>query len=84
MAERDPRSPRRDRRRATNLSVDPMLLEEARRLRINLSKAAEEGIEARVREARQAEWLAENESAIEASNRFVEERGLPLAKLRRF
>lgn len=82
MAERDPRSRRRDSRRATNLSVDS-LLEEARRLRIHLSKAAEVGIEARVREGRQAEWLAGNESAIEASNRFVEERGLPLARLRR-
>ena len=82
MAERDPQSA--DRRRATNVSLSSSVLEEARRYNINLSQASQEGIEARVREARQAEWLAQNADGIEASNRYVEENGLPLARLRRF
>lgn len=84
MAEHDPRPDRSNRRRATNLSLEHALLEEARRLGINLSQAAQEGIEAKVREAQRSEWIVENAEAIRASNHYVERHGLPLAKLRRF
>lgn len=85
MAERDPKTADRgERRRATNMSLDPSLLEEARRLGINLSQAAEQGILASVREAQRAEWLSQNAEAIRASNLYVAEHGLPLARLRRF
>ncbi len=67
-------------KKATNLSLDQQLLEDARALGVNISAAAEEG----VREAWQRAWVKQNQDAIEASNRWVEENGLPLAKYRMF
>ena len=76
-------SPRTPRQR-TNLTLDPAKLEAARRLGINLSEAAERGLEAAIREAEAALWLAENGEAIRSSNAWVEEHGLPLAGKRLF
>ena len=71
-------------RRPTNLSIDAELLSEARSLDVNLSRAAEEGIQMAVVEIRARRWQAENLSALESSNRYVEKNGLPLSRLRRF
>ena len=68
------------RRRATNLSLDPRLVAKARRLGVNLSRAAEDGI----RRATAARWRAENAEAIRQSNDYVEKHGLPLARYRMF
>lgn len=64
------------RRKATNVTVDADLLERARALNINLSKALEERLRQLVREANEAAWLAENKEAIEAYNRRIAEEGL--------
>lgn len=53
-------------------------------LRDSASLAAEAGITAAVAFQRLARWLAENRNALESSNTFVEQRGLPLANYRRF
>jgi antitoxin CcdA len=74
----------RQTRRKTSLSVDPELIEAARALDINLSRAAETGIAAAVAAARAARWRAENAGAIASSNAWVEANGLPLARWRRF
>jgi len=71
-------------RKATNISLDPDLLGQARELEVNVSRAAEDGVRLAVKKAREARWLAENAEAIESSNRWVEEHGLPLAKYRQF
>ncbi len=71
-------------RQATNVSLPEGLIREARRLEINVSRACEEGLQARVAEARRARWLAENQAALESSNAWVEAQGLPLASKRRF
>lgn len=71
-------------RRSANLTIDTGLLEEARGLKVNLSRAAERGIEAAVKAERDRRWKEENREAIESSNRWVEEHGLPLAKNRPF
>ena len=71
-------------RKPTNLSIDNALLQEARALNINLSRAAEDGVKAAVREARADRWRLENAKAIESSNEYVEKNGLPLDKLRLF
>lgn len=74
----------RAQRRATNVSIRAELLAEARELKVNVSRAAEEGL-ARAIAARRAQlWLEENKAAIESSNAYVEEHGLPLGKYRRF
>jgi len=71
-------------RRPINLSVSGKLLEEARALEINISKACERGLAAQIAEVRAAKWLEENREGIEAYNAYVERHGLPLARFRRF
>ena len=71
-------------RRATNVSLDRRLLDEAKALGINLSRACEPGLAQAIADARAARWLAENEAAIQSSNAYVERRGLPLARFRKF
>ncbi|WP_082182065.1 type II toxin-antitoxin system CcdA family antitoxin, partial [Aestuariivita boseongensis] len=46
-------------RRATNLSLDAELLSEARRLDINLSRAAEAGIRAAISDVLSERWRIE-------------------------
>ncbi len=71
-------------RRPTNVSLDAELVEEARKLDINISRACEEGLERTVREERRRRWIEENREAMEASNDYVRKHGLPLAKYRMF
>lgn len=71
-------------RQRTNLTLDPATLEAARRLGINLSEAAERGLQAAIREAEAALWLTENRDALASSNAWVEANGLPLAGKRLF
>jgi len=71
-------------RKATNVTIEPALLMRAKALRINISQAAEAGLIQAVA-ARQAElWLADNQGALESSNAYVQQNGLPLARFRNF
>lgn len=72
------------RKRPTNVSLDPQLLAEARALNINVSQAAEKGITLQIAEERAKKWRAENKTAIDAWNEYVESNGLPLARYRQF
>lgn len=71
-------------RKAANLSINVDLLGEAKALSVNISRAAEAGIAAAVKAEKERLWKEENREAIESSNRWVEEHGLPLAKYRQF
>lgn len=71
-------------KRATNISLRSDLIEEARRLNINISRACEQGLEEQVAKTRAARWLEENRDALESSNAYVEKHGLPLARYRQF
>lgn len=71
-------------RKAANLSISGELLAEAKRLKVNISRAAEEGITKAVAEARMRAWRRENAAAIESWNAHVAEKGLPLARHRQF
>lgn len=71
-------------RKATNVSLNEALLAEAKALRISISQAAEAGLAQAVAERRAALWLEANREALESSNRWVEENGLPLARYRGF
>lgn len=64
------------RRKATNLSIDADLLEEARALGINLSRTLEERLVELVKAERIRRWQAENREAIDAYNRYIEENGI--------
>ena len=74
----------RDSRKATNVSINEALLAEARILKINVSKAAESGLVLALAEKRAELWLAENRAALDSSNAYVEQHGLPLAQYRGF
>ena len=71
-------------RRPTNVSINERLLAEARALDVNISRAAESGLARAIAERRTELWLSENRAALESSNAYVEQNGLPLAKYRSF
>ena len=71
-------------RKPTNLSMDASLLTEAKALKVNLSRAAEEGIRHAVATAKADQWKTENASALRSSNSYVEKHGLPLDEYRKF
>ena len=76
----DPGAPRR----ATNLSINQDLLDEARALKINLSRACELGLRLQIDEVMAKRWRDENADAITSSNQYVERQGLPLSRFRTF
>lgn len=71
-------------KKATNLSISEALLAEAKELQINVSRAAEAGLDRAIAEKRAEIWLQENREALQSSNDYVERNGLPLAKYRPF
>jgi antitoxin CcdA len=71
-------------RRATSLTFDSALMEEAKAYKINVSRAAEAGIAAAVKKARTEAWQRENAEAIQNYNDYIAKHGLPLEKYRMF
>lgn len=71
-------------RQRTNVTLPESLLQEARKLKINLSQACERGLAAEVCEAKAQKWRQENQGAINAWNAYVEEHDIPLAEYRQF
>ena len=71
-------------RKPTNLSLDANLLKQAKALKVNLSRAAEDGVRAAVSVAKAQQWKVENVAAIRSSNAYVEKHGLPLDSYRQF
>lgn len=62
-------------RRPINLTIREDVLNEAKSLKLNASKAAETGIINAVREARAQEWIDTNKSAIQAHNKRIAKEG---------
>jgi antitoxin CcdA len=71
-------------RRSTSLTLDGRLLDEARGLGVNVSRAAEDGVALAIRAARARRWREENAAAIDDYNHFVDARGVPLSEYRKF
>lgn len=71
-------------RRPTNLSLDAELVEEAKLLGINVSRACERGLKAQIAEEQARAWLEDNGETIASSNAYVDKYGLPLARFRQF
>ena len=69
-------------KRAVNLFVDADLLDEARRLRINISETLEHRLRSIVRGQQERRWLEENQEAIASINAFLDRDGLLASKLR--
>lgn len=71
-------------RKPTNLSLDSALLSDAKALKVNLSRAAEEGVRIAVAAAKAEQWKAENKEALQSSDDYVERHGLPMDGFRQF
>ena len=63
-------------RKPVNLSAPKELLDEARKLGLNLSRLFEEALNARLRESRVRRWREENREAIDAFSRYIERHGI--------
>jgi antitoxin CcdA len=73
----DMRSPaRRRRKKPTNLSLDPALLAEAKRLGISLSSFVEEKLAQEIKRRRTQSFRREAQQAMRAYNEFVERHGI--------
>jgi antitoxin CcdA len=69
-------------KRAVNLFVDAELLDEARRMRINVSETLERRLRTIVRAEQEKRWLEENREAIASINSFIDRHGLLASRLR--
>jgi antitoxin CcdA len=75
-------SERPTRKRAVNLFVDADLLDEAKRLDINISDTLDRRLRAIVKAEQEKRWLQENSAAIDSINNFIEQHGLLASRLR--
>ncbi len=71
-------------KRATNLSISDDLLKQAKSLHINLSQTLEERLVELISKAHRAQWLKENQSAIDEYNKRMEKDGLFSDGVRQF
>ena len=71
-------------RKATNVSLQSGMVDEAKRLGINVSRACEAGLAAEIAKTHAVQWQIDNAAAIASSNDWVEQNGLPLARYRQF
>lgn len=78
------RSSRGAANRATNLSLNAALVDEAKALGVNISLAAAWGVEQAVARTRAERWIEDNAEALDSYNEYVERHGLPLEKFRLF
>lgn len=71
-------------KRATNVSINQGLLEDAKALEINLSATLERALDAEVRARKRAKWLEENREAIAAYNARIARDGMLSDHVRAF
>ncbi|MGL5838997.1 MAG: type II toxin-antitoxin system CcdA family antitoxin [Sphingorhabdus sp.] len=71
-------------KKATNISLPADMVEDAKRLGINVSQACEAGLAKEVRKALGEEWKRENRAAIENWNKWIRENGMPYDEYRQF
>jgi len=71
-------------KKPTNLSINSDLLQKAKALHINLSKALEQRLVEMLLEEKRREWREENREAIDAYNRRIETDGVFSDGLRKF
>jgi antitoxin CcdA len=71
-------------RKSTNVTLPPEVLERAKQLGINLSRASERGVREEIQEAEARRWADDNAELVAAYTAMVDRDGLPLAKYRTF
>ena len=76
MSERAPK------KREVSLLVDAALIDEARRLQIDMSETLERRLRTIVKAKQEGRWLEENCEAIDSINSFIDRHGLLASRLR--
>jgi len=71
-------------RKSTNVTLPLEVLERAKELGINLSRASERGVREEIQETEARRWADDNAELVAAYTAMVERDGLPLAKYRSF
>jgi antitoxin CcdA len=71
-------------KKSTNLSINSDLIQQAKLLKINLSKLLEEKLAIIISAQKEELWLQENKEAIEYYNEHISQKGLFSDRLRRF
>jgi len=69
-------------KRAVNVFVEADLLDEAKRLHIDLSETLEQRLRSLVRGQRDERWRQENAGALSSINDFIDQHGLLASRLR--
>ncbi|WP_312744808.1 type II toxin-antitoxin system CcdA family antitoxin [Cedecea neteri] len=62
-------------KKSVNVTLAPEILDEARKLKLNISAVLTEALIEKFRENARAEWLRDNQEKIAVLNEFVEEHG---------
>jgi antitoxin CcdA len=71
-------------KKATNVTVNSDLIQQAKALNINMSAALEQKLIELIKQERAADWLKANQTAIAHYNQQVEEQGVFADELRSF
>jgi antitoxin CcdA len=71
-------------KKATNVSLNSDLLQQAKAMKINLSAALEREVIHLIRRKQRLQWLEENQGALDSYNRFVDRHGAFSDGLRQF
>lgn len=71
-------------KKPTNVSINSDLLDKAKALKINLSATLEQALTEKVNAKQRELWKLENQTAIEAYNRLVEDNGVFSDEMRTF
>ena len=62
-------------KKSVNVSLPPEILEEARKLKLNLSAVLTEALLEKIRQNQRETWLRENKESGDAVNQWVDENG---------
>lgn len=71
-------------KKATNLTLTTEVLDEAKKLGINISKVCDAFLGSLVKQEKERHWKLENAEFINAYNQIIEDEGLPLDQWRTF
>jgi antitoxin CcdA len=71
-------------KKPANLSINADLLNQAKEMNINLSATLEQALVETLKSKQRAQWLQENQQAIEAYNTYVDQHGVFSDELRSF
>lgn len=74
----------RQKRQSVNLYLDRSVVEDAKAMGMNMSRACDDALRAAIKVEREARWKAENAEAIQSFNDYVEKNGVPLSQYRQF